>query len=70
MTHLNSGEREALKTLGKGGFAPEGIVQQLIKKKLATANPLALTVAGRIVCELLLELERLGRDDDDTRGEY
>lgn len=71
MATLNPSERDALKTLRKGGLIQQEALDQLVRKKLAIATPLELTDAGRIVCELLLEIDTMRRDDDaDTRGSY
>lgn len=71
MNSLTSEERQALQALRSGGHLSQKIFSQLLAKKLVTDAPLELTAAGRIVCELLQEVEQLTRlDDPATRGRY
>jgi len=71
MSLLKPDERAALKMLRKGAFAEHCAVDQLVKQKLVRENPLELTEAGRIVCDLLAEIESLSKEgDSSTRGEY
>jgi hypothetical protein len=71
MSLLKPDERAALKMLRKGAFAEHSAVDQLVKQKLVRRNPLELTEAGRIVCDLLAEIENLSKgEDSSTRGEY
>jgi hypothetical protein len=70
MSVLNQIERQALNALRKGGLIEQEAAELLIKKKLVNAHPLELTEAGRIVCQLLQEIETLqGSDDSGTRSE-
>jgi hypothetical protein len=64
MPVLKQMERQALSELRKGGMIQQETLDVLVKKRLASANPLELTEAGRIVCELLLEIETLQLDGD------
>jgi hypothetical protein len=71
MAVLTTEERQAIQALRNGGHLPQKVFAQLLKKKLVTDSPVELTVAGRIVCELLQEMDQATRgDDSDTRGEY
>jgi hypothetical protein len=68
---LKHSERAALNMLRKGAFAEHDAVDTLVKQKLVRQNPMELTEAGRIVCDLLAEIETLSKDEDSgTRGEY
>jgi hypothetical protein len=64
MPVLKPDERHALNELRKGGMIQQDVLDVLVRKKLATAHPLELTEAGRIVCELLLEYETLQREKE------
>jgi hypothetical protein len=64
MPVLKPDERQALNELRKGGMIQQDVLDVLVRKKLATAHPLELTEAGRIVCELLLENETLQREKE------
>jgi hypothetical protein len=65
MSALNSSERDALGALRKGELIKQESLEVLRKKKLISATrPIELTEAGRIVCELLQEIEGLQREDD------
>jgi hypothetical protein len=69
MSVLKQIERQALNELRKGGLIQQDAADLLIKKKLVCAHPLELTEAGRIVCQLLHEIETLqGSDDSGTRS--
>jgi hypothetical protein len=71
MSILKLSERAALKMLRKGAFAEHHAVDQLVKQKLVRQNPLELTDAGRIVCDSMAEIEKLGIDEDSSaQGEY
>ncbi len=71
MAALTTGERRALRSMRNGEHLPQAAFDQLLNKKLVSHSPVALTQAGRIVCELLEELDHFKRDDDSaTRGEY
>jgi hypothetical protein len=71
MATLSTDEREALRRLRKGDLVQEELLHELVKKKLAKASPVELTEPGRIVCELLKEIESFTRrDDSGTRSTY
>ncbi len=71
MSVLKRIEQEALTELRKGGLIKQDAADLLVKKKLVTAHPLELTDAGRIVCELLQEIEALqGSEGSSTRGAF
>jgi hypothetical protein len=69
MPVLKQDERQALTELRKGGMIQQEALDALVKKRLASANPLELTEAGRIVCELLLEIETLQLDGNAHKME-
>ena len=71
MAALTPEERQALRSLRNGEHLPQAAFEQLLNKKLVSPSPIELTHAGRIVCELLQEIDRLKREDDSaTRGGY
>jgi hypothetical protein len=70
MSVLKPDERHAMNELRKGGMIRQEVLDALVNKKLASAHPLELTEAGRIVCELLQEIDMLRRDDASDSNSF